>query len=136
MIQIRILLTGKHKASWIDEAYTEFKKRLSKTILLEEVWLKSEKELLERLSHEKELILLDPDGHLFDSQEFAAFLQKKGARLTFAIGGAHGFPDEVKKRYNRLSLSPLTFSHQITRLILLEQLFRAHEIWRNSPYPK
>ena len=67
---------------------------------------------------------------------FQQQLEKGGARITFAIGGAEGFSEEVKKSYPLISLSPLTFTHQMTRLILIEQIYRATEILKGSKYHK
>ncbi len=89
------------------------------------------------LSHQ--LVLLDERGKEFTSVAFADELQKKMnagiKQLTFVIGGPYGFSDEVYARANgKLSLSKLTFSHQMIRLFFVEQLYRAFTILRNEPY--
>ena len=85
------------------------------------------------------LILLDEHGDEFRSVEFASWLQKRMnsglRRLIFVIGGPYGFSDAVYSRANgKISLSRMTFSHQIVRAIFTEQLYRAFSIIRNEPY--
>lgn len=85
------------------------------------------------------LVLLDENGSEYGSETFAGWMQKKmngGMRkLNFVIGGPYGFSDEVYARSNeRLSLSKMTFSHQIIRAIFTEQLYRAFTILNNEPY--
>ena len=86
------------------------------------------------------MICLDPAGLLLTSEQFADFFdrswQKGGSRLAIVIGGAEGLPPELRSKYPLVSLSPLTFTHQITRLILVEQLYRSIEIKKNSRYHK
>ena len=94
--------------------------------------------LLARISPATEVILLDEHGREFRSTEFADFLQKKmgsGRDLTFVIGGAYGFSPAVYQRANgKLSLSQMTFSHQMIRIMAIEQIYRAMTILRNEPY--
>lgn len=85
------------------------------------------------------LLLLDEHGEELRSVEFAAWMQKRMAgglrRLVFVIGGPYGFSDAVYSRADgKLSLSRMTFSHQIVRAIFAEQLYRAFTIIRNEPY--
>lgn len=95
--------------------------------------------VLSRLQNDDLLILLDERGRRFGSEAFAQFLdqqlQRPFRRMVFLVGGAWGFPETVYSRANeRLSLSEMTFSHQMVRLFLLEQLYRAMTILRNEPY--
>ena len=95
--------------------------------------------VLAKLQQDDLLILLDERGRQFSSEAFALFLdqqlQRPFRRLVFLIGGAWGFADKLYERANdRLSLSEMTFSHQMVRLFLLEQLYRAMTILRNEPY--
>lgn len=97
------------------------------------------KQILARLSSADTVVLLDAAGRRGTSPEFAAWLQGKmnaGVRhLCFVIGGAYGFSREVYARAtDRVSLSPMTFSHQLVRLIFVEQLYRAFTILHNEPY--
>jgi 23S rRNA (pseudouridine1915-N3)-methyltransferase len=79
-------------------------------------------------------IILTPEGKLVDSFEFAKLLDS--ARVNFFIAGAYGFEDEFKKEGINISLSPLTMSHKIAKLVLFEQIFRALSIINNHPYHK
>ena len=95
--------------------------------------------ILKKLKPTDQLILLDEKGHEFRSVEFSRFLQKKmnsGAKqLVFVIGGPYGFSDAVyKKATGKVSLSKMTFSHQMIRLIFVEQLYRAFTILKREPY--
>jgi 23S rRNA (pseudouridine1915-N3)-methyltransferase len=100
---------------------------------------KEGEQILKKIQEEDFLVLLDENGQTFSSQEFADFLQKQmnssRRRLIFLVGGAYGFSDAVYKRANfKLSLSRMTFSHQMVRLFFIEQVFRAFSILNNSPY--
>ena len=94
--------------------------------------------ILAALTPAMEVILLDEHGREFRSVEYADWLQKKmvsGRDLTLVIGGAYGFSEAVYARANgKVSLSQMTFSHQIIRLMAIEQLYRAMTILRNEPY--
>lgn len=85
------------------------------------------------------LWLLDPAGKSLTSPAFAAWLEKEGAsgrELIFAVGGADGFPPAVQSAAaGRISLSPLTFSHGLARVVALEQLYRALALLTHHPYP-
>ncbi|MDB6081505.1 MAG: rlmH [Chlamydiia bacterium] len=140
MIKIKFLSVGKTKETWIEEGLQEYIKRLSSEASFEFVWFKDEKSLELQILKEKQVILLDPLGKMMNSVEFADFLfrefEREGSRLSLAIGGATGFSDEIKKGRFLLSFSKMTFTHQMSRLILLEQIFRAFEIKKGSPYHK
>ncbi len=93
------------------------------------------------LFKESAYIALDLRGYLVSSEQFAELfwqaVTKEGARLSFVIGGAEGLPDSILEGASkRISLSPLTFTHQLTRLILVEQLYRSLEILKGSAYHK
>ncbi len=95
--------------------------------------------ILKKIEQGDWLILLDEKGKEFSSIKFAAYmdnlLQQSHKRLIFLVGGAYGFSSEVYQRANgKLSLSKMTFSHQMVRLFVLEQLYRAMTILRNQPY--
>ena len=96
-------------------------------------------EILNRLAPSDHLVLLDEGGKEYSSVAFSNYIQKKmisGMRnLVFVIGGPYGFSDEIYARANeRLSLSKMTFSHQMVRVFFTEQLYRAFTIIRNEPY--
>ena len=94
--------------------------------------------LLARLTPSMDVILLDEHGREFRSIEYADYLQKKmssGKDLALVIGGAYGFSPAIYQRANgKLSLSQMTFSHQMIRLMAIEQIYRAMTILRNEPY--
>jgi 23S rRNA (pseudouridine1915-N3)-methyltransferase len=94
--------------------------------------------LLSRLTPSMDVILLDEHGKEFRSIEYADFLQKKmssGKDLALVIGGAYGFSPAVYARANgKLSLSQMTFSHQMIRIMAIEQIYRAMTILRGEPY--
>ena len=94
--------------------------------------------ILARLTPSMDVLLLDEHGHEYRSVEFADFLQRKmtaGRDLALVIGGAYGFSKAVYERANgKISLSQMTFSHQMIRLMAIEQIYRAMTILRNEPY--
>lgn len=108
--------------------------------LSQEQLKKKEGELvLSRLNTTDFLILLDENGEQFSSPELASWIEKKrwvvNGPFAFLIGGAYGFSEEVYQRANAtLSLSKMTFSHQMVRMIFLEQLYRAFTILKGEPY--
>lgn len=96
-------------------------------------------EILKRVQTSDKLVLLDEKGKNFTSLEFSTYLQKQmnsGLKnVVFAIGGPYGFSEEVYERaYGKVSLSKMTFSHQMVRLFFIEQLYRGFTILRNEPY--
>lgn len=95
--------------------------------------------ILKKISSTDTLILLDENGKQCDSVDFSSYLQKhmnSGIKqLVFVIGGPYGFSEDVYKKANgKLSLSKMTFSHQMIRLFFIEQLYRGFTILRNEPY--
>ena len=94
--------------------------------------------VLRYLTPAMDVLLFDEHGHEYRSVEYADFLQKKmssGKDLTLVIGGAYGFSKEVYARADgKISLSQMTFSHQMIRLMAVEQLYRAMTILRGEPY--
>ncbi len=96
-------------------------------------------EILKHISSSDFIILLDENGKIHTSEGFANFLQKKmnsGLKnLIFVIGGPYGFSEEIYKRADgKISLSSMTFSHQMVRVFFIEQLYRAFTILKNEPY--
>ncbi len=108
--------------------------------MTEEEQKKREGEMLLKFFQEgDEVILLDDKGEEFSSMKFSAYIEKKSLsglkRLVFVIGGPYGFSPEVYDRANgKVSLSKMTFSHQMVRLIFVEQLYRAMTILKGEPY--
>lgn len=154
-MQINLVTIGKTDNKNLVNLIEDYKKRLGFYIKFElEIIpdLKKVKHLSEAQQKEKEgalilaktqpsdvLILLDENGKQLNSIGFADYLQKhmnSGIKqLTFVIGGPYGFSDSVYKRANgKLSLSKMTFSHQMVRLFFIEQLYRGFTILKNEPY--
>ena len=94
--------------------------------------------ILKAVTANTDLILLDEHGKEFRSIEFADYLQKRmssGRDVVFVVGGPYGFSDMVYQRANgKISLSKMTFSHQMVRLFFVEQIYRAMTILRGEPY--
>lgn len=97
------------------------------------------KEIMSKISSGEQVILLDENGKKFSSVDFSRFIQQKfnqgGKAVVFVVGGAYGFSEEVYQRTtDKISLSSMTFSHQMIRMIFFEQLYRAMTILRGEPY--
>ena len=95
--------------------------------------------ILSKIQNTDHLILLDEKGKEYNSVEFSNFLQKKMSsglkRLVFVVGGPYGFSDDVyKKAMVKVSFSKMTFSHQMIRLFVVEQIYRGFTILKNEPY--
>lgn len=154
-MKISLIVIGKTDASYFVDAINEYKNRLVHYIPFEmEVIpdIKNVKNLREEQQKEKEgelilkmlqpgdyLLLLDEHGKSFTSMEFATYLERKmhvvSKRLVFVIGGPYGFSEAVYKAASeKISLSKMTFSHQMIRLIFVEQIYRAMTILNNEPY--
>lgn len=154
-MNIVLLTVGKTEASYWKEALAEYQRRLQHYVPFELQVLpdikntknltKTEQKKQEGVLIRKALqagdwcVLLDEQGKEYTSMEFAAYLEKKiqivSRRLVFVIGGPYGFSDEVYQiASERLSLSKMTFSHQMIRPIFVEQLYRAMTILRGEPY--
>lgn len=110
----------------------------AKTLSQEQLKSAEGQAILSFLTPAMDVLLLDEHGLEFRSIEYADFLQKKmgsGRDLTLVIGGAYGFSKEVYNRANgKISLSQMTFSHQMIRLMAIEQIYRAMTILRGEPY--
>jgi 23S rRNA (pseudouridine1915-N3)-methyltransferase len=130
MMRIKIISPGKTKEPWLLEALAEYEKRLSVKAKIEWVFPK------ELSTIETPYALLDVKGSLISSEDFSKYLMSKPSH-TFVIGGAEGPPLEIKEKASfKFSLSNMTFTHQMVRLILLEQIYRGFEIHRGSKYHK
>lgn len=140
MLKVKVIAMGKSKESWLKEAISEYEKRLSPYLQFLWIYPKDE-EQFDHFLNEGPYIALDPNGEEFDSirfsQKLSSALEKNKSQITFAIGGPTGFTqNQLQKAYSKISLSRLTFTHQIVRLILVEQVYRALEISKKSPYHK
>ena len=153
-MKITLLVVGKTTDERLTSLIDDYKQRLSHYVPFEFAVipdLKNAKSLtndqiksaegeliLRALTPGMDVILLDEHGREYRSVEFADFLQKKmssGKDLTLVIGGPYGFSKEVYQRANgKLSMSQMTFSHQMIRIMAIEQIYRAMTILRNEPY--
>ncbi len=145
---------NKTSSGWLADGISEYVKRLSNYIPLEikdieilsskaktkEIQLQMESDKIMQIIKPADfVVLLDDKGIMLTSEEMAAWLNKKfsglSADLIFIVGGPYGFSDNLKKRANeKISLSKMTFTHQMVRLIFLEQLYRSLTILKNEPY--
>ncbi|HEY4511378.1 MAG TPA: 23S rRNA (pseudouridine(1915)-N(3))-methyltransferase RlmH [Candidatus Paceibacterota bacterium] len=136
-MKINLVVVGKQEALFT-EAVLEFTKRIKRYSDFEVVETTDEK-LGEVIQKYERMFLLDEKGKEFSTMEFSDLLQKQlnigGKNMCFVIGGAYGFSAEVKEQANAtISLSKLTFPHQLVRVIFLEQLYRAFTILNNEKY--
>ncbi len=156
---IRIITVGKIKEDYLKSAIAEYSKRLSRFTKLEIIELKDEiipespsdgiiektkeiegNSILSKIKDDY-VIALDLKGEMIDSIEFSKKIEQlnsKGiSKITFVIGGSLGLSKEVLKRADyKLSFSKMTFPHQLFRVILLEQIYRAYKIMNNETYHK
>ena len=135
----RVLAVGKVRRGWIQEGIDLYRKRLPglEIVELRDSTPQKEADAIQSALHPGErLIALMEEGDTLASIPFARRLERYGSdRLAFVIGGADGLTDELKaKAAWKLSLSPMTFPHELARLMLIEQLFRAQAILQGSPY--
>ena len=154
-MNITLIQVGKTDASYIREGVEMYLKRINhytkfdmltvpdiknaRKLTREQHRNEEGKLILAQIQESDTVVLLDEAGHEFTSPGMAAWLQKRmnagTKRLCFVIGGPFGFSPEVYARANdRLSLSRLTFSHQLVRLVFMEQLYRSFTILNNEPY--
>lgn len=157
-MQIHLITVGKLKEKWLRDAYAEYEKRLQRYCRLTLTELPearlpetpSDAETAAALSQEGKAILqacrgkiiaLCIEGKLCSSEEFAAMLDRAAvsgdSTVSFVIGSSFGLSDEVKSRADmKFSMSPMTFTHQIARVLLTEQIYRAFQISTGGKYHK
>jgi 23S rRNA (pseudouridine1915-N3)-methyltransferase len=154
-MKITFLAVGKTEDAYLKDGIAKYVNRLkhyTRLIVIEIDELKNTRTLTPELQKAKEaelilkkispldhVILLDENGMQLSSQQFAAYIDKKAlgsvANLVFVVGGPYGFDQSVYERANdKLSLSLMTFSHQMVRLFFVEQLYRAFTIIKGEPY--
>jgi 23S rRNA (pseudouridine1915-N3)-methyltransferase len=154
-MKVELWVVGKTSFDYLNEGIDIYEKRLKyyltfalqiipdlkqrKSLSAEEIKTKEGEAILKKLKPDDYLILLDERGKMQTSLQFADMIDKfaiQGSkRIIFLIGGAYGFSEEVYERSQRkISLSQMTFSHQMVRLFFIEQLYRAMTILKNEPY--
>jgi 23S rRNA (pseudouridine1915-N3)-methyltransferase len=137
--RIRILAVGKVRKGWVQEGIALYRRRLPGLEIAElkdSTMVKEAEAISAALRPEERLVVLTEEGRTLDSLAFAEQLRGSGSeRIAFVIGGADGLEPSLKAQAHwRLSLSPLTFPHELARLLLLEQLYRARSIQQGGPY--
>jgi 23S rRNA (pseudouridine1915-N3)-methyltransferase len=154
-MKIELWVVGKTSFKYIDDGVEVYLKRLknyipfqilvfsdiknAKNMSAEELKKKEGELMLSKLSTDDFLVLMDENGVSYSSVDFANYLEKQmnqsRKRMIFVVGGAFGFSKDVYERANhQVSLSKMTFSHQMIRLFFVEQLYRAMTILKNEPY--
>jgi 23S rRNA (pseudouridine1915-N3)-methyltransferase len=154
-MKVKFWMVGKTAEPYLEEGMAIYEKRLphylpfqseyipdikqAKNLETELLKNKEGESILKKLDKRDFLVLLDENGKNYRSVDFAAQLERWSIQgidtLVFVIGGAYGFSGQVYERANaKMSLSPMTFSHQMVRLIFLEQLYRACSINKGEPY--
>ena len=152
---IKLLAIGKTDSKELQKLISMYEQRLghyvkfeleiipdlkkTKNLSAEQQKIKEGELIFKSLVNTDMLVLLDENGKQYSSLEFSIYLQKKMnsglKQLVFLIGGPYGFSEEIyKKASGKISLSKMTFSHQMVRLFFVEQLYRAFTILRNEPY--
>lgn len=147
---IRIIAVGKRHEAWVQAGIERYEKRLKRPLDVEWVLLphsaregdsarqEESERILERLPSREFVLLLDERGKQLDSPAFSHLLMapiESSKKVAIVIGGAYGVDARMHERADFvLSLSPMVFPHQLVRLIIIEQLYRAQEIATNRPY--
>lgn len=142
-MKIRLLMLGKTRRPELRALLDDYAKRIGRHGPINITEVRDESAALKRLDVDRAatVVLLDAAGKNLDSNalsKWLAELRDRGTReLIFLCGDADGFPDTLRSRANqKLSLSAMTFSHELARVMLAEQLYRAFAILAGSPYPK
>ena len=154
-MKLILLQTGRTTDNYIVEGIANYYERIKKYVSFEiqtipeirntknmpvnEQKSKEGEKLSEQINNDDYVLLLDEKGKEFDTVEFASFLEKsfmlRKKRIVFVIGGPWGFSDEIYKRSDaKISLSKMTFSHQLVRLLFMEQFYRALTVIKGDPY--
>ncbi len=137
----RIIAIGKVRKQWIKEGIEMYLKRLPGLQVIEvkdSTQSKEEYAIKELMKKDETLVTLNENGQSFTSKEFSEkLIYSQHQNITFTIGGSTGFSSSLNDSAAwQLSLSPLTFPHEIARLLLIEQLYRAKTIAQGGPYHK
>jgi 23S rRNA (pseudouridine1915-N3)-methyltransferase len=142
-MRIRLLMLGKTRRPELRALLEDYVKRVSRSNPIEIVELRDAEAAVKKLDANRAatVVLLDAGGKQRSSEDFARWLgglRDTGTReLVFLCGDANGFPEELRRRaQHKLSLGVMTLSHELARVILAEQIYRAFAILSGSPYPK
>jgi 23S rRNA (pseudouridine1915-N3)-methyltransferase len=142
-VKIRLFMLGKTRRPEMRILLDDYAKRISRSCPIEITEVRDGDAVIKKLDADRAatVVLLDAAGKSLDSNAFAKWLgehRDRGTReLIFLCGDADGFPDDLRQRaHQKLSLSAMIFSHELARVMLIEQLYRAFAILSGSPYPK
>ena len=142
-MRLRLAMLGKTRRKEVRGIIDDYTKRISRYSPVEITEVRETEAALKKLvfDHSATVILLDASGRQMDSNAFAKWLgehRDRGTReLIFVCGAAGGFPEHVRRQaHQKVSLSAMTFSHELARAMLAEQLYRAFAILAGHPYPK
>lgn len=142
-MKIRLLMLGKTRGAEAGALLAEYVKRIGRSCAIEVSEVRDAGAVLKKLDADRAAtaLLLDAGGKTYDSAAFAKWigeLRDRGTReIVFVSGDADGFPDALRERVKqKLSLSAMTYSHELARVMLAEQIYRAFAILSGSPYPK
>jgi len=142
-MKIHLLMLGKTRRPEMAAVLQDYVKRISRSSAIEVAEVRDAEAALKRLDTNRAAaaVLLDAGGKAHDSESFAKWLRElrdRGTReVVFICGDAAGFPDSLRDRVKqKLSLSAMTYSHELARVMLAEQIYRAFAILSGSPYPK
>jgi len=142
-MKIQLLFLGKMRWAELSALLDEYVKRITRSCPVEVAEVRDTAAALKKLDAHRFAtpVLLDAAGKPYNSQSFAKWLgehRDRGTReIVFVCGDADGFPVALRERVNQsVSLSPMTFSHELARVILAEQIYRAFAVLSGSPYPK
>lgn len=140
-MQIDIISVGNLKENYLREACSEYEKRLSAYCKLKNLTFRDDKDIIPLLSKRALKIALCVEGKMLSSEELAGKIASSAAsgisHIQFLIGASDGLPEEAKAACDiRLSFSKMTFPHQLMRVILLEQIYRAYNIISGGKYHK
>jgi 23S rRNA (pseudouridine1915-N3)-methyltransferase len=142
-MKLRLLMLGKTRRPELRAVFDDYIKRIGRSCPIEVNEVRDGEAAIKKLDADRAAttLLLDAAGKPQDSESLAHWLAEqrdRGSReIIFVCGDADGFPDTLRKRVaQRLSLSPMTYSHELARVMLAEQLYRAFALLSGSPYPK
>ena len=139
-MKLRLIAVGKIKEVYYKEACAEYQKRLQRYCSLDIIEIRDsgkekEAEKIQQNIKDSFVVVLAEEGKQYTSLQFAELIKKTAKDITFILGGAYGLEQRVKQRANLLlSLSAMTFPHELCRVIFLEQLYRACTIIKNEKY--
>ena len=133
-MRISVIAVGRLRPPFQDDV-GHYQKLIAGLGRVELIEVREDEQVQRRIPERAFLVLMSEDGRTFDSQAFSRWLEERrqdGRELCFVIGGPRGI--DLERCDMRMSLGPMTLPHQLARVVLLEQLFRAHKILRNEPY--